>query len=323
MNNEFQYTPFIVITLYWVVCVQLAHISLGNWKDVSIAHVSIIIKSDDYPFLSYFSCLCAWDCCYFIFCIRCIYIPFWETGILFSLLLRSLWWLQIVGYILACRLYSFVCTLHHLIIIIGQTYLKTLNLWNTCQIYLIECVSKITHILPVIHYRMYGAVFSVYPFPLWWLRKYILSYYHHQIGSMNYHPLFRVRSWNNGMRCMSLYILIEYRMNVKYIFFFFVKTRPCPVSGRRYWGLILLTRVNHYRNCEKYPPSPRKLRCLELIEQYLPNISGPVYSMHRSFMWFMCLRWHRSAFYRVIASDVFSRVFYGRFLITLALGSGI
>ena len=24
---------------------------------------------------------------------------------------------------------------------------------------------------------------------------------------MNYYPLFRVRSWNNGMRCMSLYIL--------------------------------------------------------------------------------------------------------------------
>ena len=34
-----------------------------------------------------------------------------------------------------------------------------------------------------------------------------LSYYHHQIGSMNYYPLFRVRSWNNGMRCMSFYIL--------------------------------------------------------------------------------------------------------------------
>ena len=36
---------------------------------------------------------------------------------------------------------------------------------------------------------------------------YTLSYYHHQIGSMNYNPLFRVRSWNNGTHCMSLYIL--------------------------------------------------------------------------------------------------------------------
>ena len=57
---------------------------------------------------------------------------------------------------------------------------------------------------------MWGCVFSIYPFPLWWLRKYIytLSYYHHQIGSMNYYPLFKVRSWNNGMRCMPFYILI-------------------------------------------------------------------------------------------------------------------
>ena len=51
-------------------------------------------------------------------------------------------------------------------------------------------------------------MFSVYPIPSWWLREYIaLSYHHHQIGSMNYYPLFRVRSWNNDMRCMSLYIL--------------------------------------------------------------------------------------------------------------------
>ena len=41
-------------------------------------------------------------------------------------------------------------------------------------------------------------------------RIYTLSYYHHQIGSMNYYPLFRVRSWNNGMRCMFLYILMGY-----------------------------------------------------------------------------------------------------------------
>ena len=53
-------------------------------------------------------------------------------------------------------------------------------------------------------------MFSVYPIPSWWLREYIaLSYYHHQIESMNYYPLFKVRSWNNGMRCMSLYILMK------------------------------------------------------------------------------------------------------------------
>ena len=36
-------------------------------------------------------------------------------------------------------------------------------------------------------------------------RIYKLSYSHHRIGSVNYYPLLRVRSWNNGMRCMSLY----------------------------------------------------------------------------------------------------------------------
>ena len=40
----------------------------------------------------------------------------------------SLWWVQIVGHVLACWSCSFVCTLHHLIIIIVQIYLKTLNL---------------------------------------------------------------------------------------------------------------------------------------------------------------------------------------------------
>ena len=36
---------------------------------------------------------------------------------------------------------------------------------------------------------------------------YTLSYYHHQIGRMNYCPLFRVRSWNNCMHCMSIFLL--------------------------------------------------------------------------------------------------------------------
>ena len=55
---------------------------------------------------------------------------------------------------------------------------------------------------------MWGCMFSVYPFSCDdWENIYTLSYYHYQIGSMNYYPLFRVRSWNNGVRCMSFYIL--------------------------------------------------------------------------------------------------------------------
>ena len=51
-----------------------------------------------------------------------------KTANLFSLLLYSLWWVQIFRYVLACRSYSYICTVHHLIISIVQTYLKALNL---------------------------------------------------------------------------------------------------------------------------------------------------------------------------------------------------
>ena len=110
--------------------------------------------------------------------------------------------MQIVGYVLACRSYPFVCTLHHHIIIIVQTYLKSL-------IYFVECMSKIKHILLVSHHTICGAVCFQFNHFLCdnWDNMYTLSYYHRQIGSMNYYPLFRVRSWNNGMHCISFYIL--------------------------------------------------------------------------------------------------------------------
>ena len=38
-----------------------------------------------------------------------------------------------------------------------------------------------------------------------WENIYTLFYHHHQIGSVNYYPLFRTRSWNNGVCCVSLY----------------------------------------------------------------------------------------------------------------------
>ena len=106
----------------------------------------------------------------------------------------------------------FVCLrITPLSIIILQTYLKKLNLQNVCQIYFVEWVSEIKHIPSVIHYTIYGAVcFQLTHIPHDdWENVYTLSYYHHQIGSMHYYPLFRVRSWDNGMRCMSLFILTK------------------------------------------------------------------------------------------------------------------
>ena len=70
-----------------------------------------------------FPWLRAWGVCYIIFC-HLLYIHSGKTGNLFSLVLCSLCWGQIVGYVLACRSYSFVCTLHHFIIIIMQTSLE-------------------------------------------------------------------------------------------------------------------------------------------------------------------------------------------------------
>ena len=71
------------------------------------------------------------------------------------------------------------------------------------------------------------CVFS-FPISLVMIEKiYTLSYYHHQIGSMNCYPLFRVRSWNNGLRCMSLYILTIIE-----------ETGEFPHKGQWRWALM-------------------------------------------------------------------------------------
>ena len=80
-----------------------------------------------------FPWLCVWDVCYIIFCYL-LHIHSGLTGYLFSLSLCSLWWVQIVRYVLIWRSHSFIWTWHHLIIIIVQAYLKTMNSQNACQI---------------------------------------------------------------------------------------------------------------------------------------------------------------------------------------------
>ena len=58
----------------------------------------------------------------------------------------------------------------------------------------------------------------------------------------------------------------------------------------------------HY-NYQKYLLSPLKPRFLVLIEQYLPNISDPVYSVHQIFMWLLWLNWRKSTYYPVTARN--------------------
>ena len=50
----------ILITIYGVDCVQLAHFNIGDWKDISIAHVIIIIKSEvsTFPIVIFSVVLC-------------------------------------------------------------------------------------------------------------------------------------------------------------------------------------------------------------------------------------------------------------------------
>ena len=71
--------PFVVITIYGVVCVQLAHFSLGDWKDISIAHVIIIIKSEVsiLPIVIIFSVVVCLRCLlhHILSLINCICIP--------------------------------------------------------------------------------------------------------------------------------------------------------------------------------------------------------------------------------------------------------
>ena len=74
------------------------------------------------------------DVCCIILC-HLLHMCSGKTGNLFSLLFCSLWWVQIFGYVLAYRLYSFVCTVHHLIIIICA------NLYEGIK--LIKCLSDI------------------------------------------------------------------------------------------------------------------------------------------------------------------------------------
>ena len=156
-----------------------------------------------------------------VVCLRCLLhhilhflcIHSGKTGNLFSLVLCSLWWVQIVGYVLACRSYSFVCTLQHLIIIIVQTLSEDIELIK-CLSDIICRVCKIKHILSVIHYTIFGAVcfqFTNFLRDDW--ENILFCHHKYRKYELNFYPLFKVRSWNNGMRCMSFYILMLHFLN--------------------------------------------------------------------------------------------------------------
>ena len=87
---------------------------------------------------------------------------------LFSLLLCSLWWVQIFGCVLACRSYSFVCTVHHLhlIIIIVQTHLKALNLKKMPVRYICRVWVRLSIFSPLSIIQYVGLYFFSLPISL-------------------------------------------------------------------------------------------------------------------------------------------------------------
>ena len=183
---------------------------LGDWKDISISHVIFISKSEvsTFPIVFMF---------FLVVCLRCllhhilslIVYTFWENQefvfiiivqFMMSANIRIQFGLQIV---LFC-LYSTPSHYHH------WTNLSEGTELTKCLSDIFCRVCKIKHILSVIHYTICGAVcFQFTHFSCDDLENaYTLSYHHHhQIRSMKYYPLFRVRSWNNGVHCMSFYIL--------------------------------------------------------------------------------------------------------------------
>ena len=99
-----------------------------------------------------FPWLCAWFVCYIILC-NLLHMHSGKTGILFSLSLSSLWWVQIVRYVLACRTYSFA---HYTILLSSLCKLMwrhwTYNIYAR-QIYFVECVRlSILSQLTITHY---------------------------------------------------------------------------------------------------------------------------------------------------------------------------
>ena len=70
--------PYSFITIYGVVCVQLTHFSIGDWKDISIAHVIITNKSElsTFPIVIIFFRGCVPEMCVASYSvIYCIYVP--------------------------------------------------------------------------------------------------------------------------------------------------------------------------------------------------------------------------------------------------------
>ena len=186
---------------------------LGDWKDISIAHVIIIIKSEvsTFPIVIIFFCGCVPEMFVTSYSVTyCIYI-LGKLGICFHYycaVYDEFKYLDTLWLVDRTRLFvQYTISLSSLCKLIWRhwTYKMPVryglsSVWARLSIF-----SPLSIIQYVGLYVFQFTHFSCDD----WENIYTLSYFHHQIGSMNYYPLFRVRSWNNGVRFMSFYILME------------------------------------------------------------------------------------------------------------------
>ena len=158
--------------------------------------------------LSYLPWLCAWDFCYITFCY------------LLHIHSEKKWefvFIIIVQFMMSANIripfgLKIVCVYLH---ITPSHYHHCVNLSEDIELIkclsdiFFECVSKIKFVLQVIHHAICGAVCFSFTHSPWDDREYI---YFVLLSSSNWKyellPIFRVRSWNNGMCCMSFYILM-------------------------------------------------------------------------------------------------------------------
>ena len=154
--------------MYGVVCVQLAHFSIGHWNDISIAHVIIIIKSEvsTFPIFIIFSVV-VYLRCLLHHILSLIAYTFREN--------REFVFIIIVKFMMSANIRF---GLQIVLVCLSNTSSHYHHCANLSEgIELIKCLSdifcrvcKIKHILSVIHYAICGVVwfqFTHFPCDDW------------------------------------------------------------------------------------------------------------------------------------------------------------
>ena len=149
---------FIFITIYGIVCAQLAHLSIGDWKDISSAHVIIIVKSEVSTFPIVFI--------FFRGCVPKMYVTSYSVTI-YIRENREFVFISIVQFMMSVN----SRTRFGLRIVFVCLYITPSHYHHCANFIWRHWTYKMPLSCPL--YNMWGCVFSVYPFPLWWLRKYI------------------------------------------------------------------------------------------------------------------------------------------------------